>query len=67
MFNVGDTVYVLCWLYGYHGDVWCKATIKEERKGRYLLEMADGTGTAIFPKDEVYGQPDLRLSKQVQK
>lgn len=67
MRKLGSTVYVLCWVPGTQGMTWCPVTVVQEYTAQYGVEFHDGSGTGYFPKDEVYDQPDLKLSKQVQK
>lgn len=64
--KLGAVVYVLCWLPGTQGMTWCKVTIVHDTGELYIVDFADGSGTSAFPCEEVYDQPDLRLSKQVQ-
>lgn len=64
--KLGNVVYVLCWVPGTQGMTWCRTTIVQEWGNRFALEFEDGSGVGVFPKDEVYDQPDLKVCKQVQ-
>jgi len=64
--KIGDEAWVLCWLPGTQGMTWCKVWIAQSWKGRFEVEFADRSGRSVFPVGDVYTQPDLGLSGQVQ-
>lgn len=59
--------HVLVWIPGTTGFTWCRVlVIHEFEDGKYAVEFKDGSGIGYFPKDEVYSEPDLGMSEQVQ-
>lgn len=66
MAKFGSVAYVLCYVPGHFGEMWCKVTIVQEWGNRYAVEFADGSGVGVFPKGDVYDQPDLRMCKRMQ-
>jgi hypothetical protein len=65
--KIGNVVYVLVYFLTQEGGMtWCKATIVQYWGNRYALDFADGSRIGVFPKNEVYSQPDLKKCSKVQ-
>ncbi len=64
--KIGTDAYVLAYLPNSEGPQWCPVKIIGERPYLYILEFLDGCGTSIFPRDEVFDQPDLKMCSKVQ-
>lgn len=66
-YEIGDEVWVLVYMPGTDGKIWCKATILQDWSGhRMLISFADGSGEGVFFKEDLRRFPDLTLSAKVQ-